>query len=232
MKLNNNIETPEWILKDLAKSGLTLKNFPIEPLTSEQELRERLGFTSIAGTPIITVSGYWILYPNIPGFYRLKLKEKIGEIKYLSPKGAGNHPFILPEVYKIATAYNPDKPIFFTEGEKKAAKATLEGFPCIGLSGVWCFKDKDSDFLADLDELNFKHRRCYICFDSDITHKLNIRQAELRLTVELLNRGAEVFAVRLPDEENGDKNGLDDYLVRHGRDSFTALLKNSEEVSE
>jgi len=33
---------------------------------------------------------------------------------------------------------NPDAPVYITEGEKKAAKAWLEGIPCIGISGIWC----------------------------------------------------------------------------------------------
>jgi len=226
--MTNNAEHHDWVLEDLNKSGLTVHNFTIEPLRNENELKERLGFPVFGAIKIIDVGGYWISYPNAPGYYRLKLKKKIGDIKYFSPEGKGNHAYILPEVYKVAIAYNPDKPIFFTEGEKKAVKATSEGFPCIGLSGVWCFKDSDNEFLPELDNLILKYRKCYICFDSDITHKFNVRHAELRLTVELINRGAQVFAIRLPNEPNNDKNGLDDYLVRHGSDSFKALITKSQ----
>ena len=172
----------DWMVLDLRNSGLSPEEFKIEPLKDERELKERLGFTKIGNTKIIDVSGYWMPYPNAHGYHRLKLKHPIetdeGRVKYLSPKkemGFGNHAYILPEVEKICRPYNPDKPIFFTEGEKKAVKATLEGFPCIGLSGVWCFKDKENDFLPELDELNLKHRKCYICFDSDITHKFQVR---------------------------------------------------------
>jgi len=232
-------QIPEWIGNDLKKSGLKPEDFAIEPLQSKEELIDRLGFAHIDGNSILRIGGYWIPYPNAPDYHRLKLKHPIetdnGKVKYLSPKkemGFGNHAYILPEVYKIVAAYNPDKPIFFTEGEKKTVKAILEGFPCIGLSGVWCFKDSENDFLPELDNLNLKHRKCYICFDSDITHKIHVRHAELRLAVELMNRGAQVFAVRLPDEENGDKNGFDDYLVRHEKDKFIELLKENEEESE
>ncbi len=112
--------------------------------------------------------------------------------------GFGNHAYILPEVMKIASTYDPDKPIFITEGEKKAAKATLEGFPTIGLSGVWNFKDGENDFLPELDGLIFKHRKCYIVFDSDITEKHNVKHAELRLAVEILNRDGIPFSIRFP----------------------------------
>ena len=56
-----------WIEKDLQKSGLSNENFTIEPLKGEAELMERLGFTSIPGTSIMTVGGYWIPYTNVPG---------------------------------------------------------------------------------------------------------------------------------------------------------------------
>ncbi|MGE5444529.1 MAG: DUF3854 domain-containing protein [Ignavibacteriales bacterium] len=201
----------DWIIKDLAKSGLTPENFAVEPLRSKAELEARLGFTIIkdkSGTvlSLIEICGYWIIYPNVPGYYRLKLRREIetedSKIKYLSPLkelGKGNRAYILPEVEKILKNYSPDKPILVTEGEKKSAKATFEGFPCIGLSGVWMFGDSDNDFLPDLDQYSWKNRTVFIVFDSDITGKHGVKQAELRLAIELMNRGARVCSVRLPN---------------------------------
>lgn len=208
-------EFDKWIIKDLAKSGLTPENFTVEPLRSGAEPKERLGFTAVKDelgnwVKIIDIGGYWIPYPNVPGYYRLKLQREIidqegNNIKYLSPKkemGFGNHAYILPQVAQVAQPYNPDKPIYITEGEKKAAKATLEGFSTIGLSGVWNFKDSENDFLAELAELNLRNRKCYICFDSDISHKFQVRHAELRLAVAIINRGGILLSVRLPNGSN------------------------------
>lgn len=211
-----------WVIKDLEKSGLTPDTFHIEPLRSEAELKERLGFADIGNTSIMGVGGYWIRYSNVPGYRRLKLREKVGDVKYLSPKNGGNHAYILPQVAEIATKFNPDKPLFFTEGEKKAAKATLEGFPCIGLSGVWCFKDKDNDFLPELENLDLKGRKCYIVFDSDISHKLSVRQAEQRLAIEIINRGGIPFSVRLPND--GENGKLDGYLAGCGAKALWKLV--------
>jgi len=201
-----------WMQKDLQKSGLSIENFTIEPLKREAELWERLGSAPISRTRILTVGGYWIPYPNAPGYYRLKLKTPIvtekDTIKYLSPTkkmGFGNKPYILPEVKKLLEAYNPDKPIFITEGEKKAAKATLEEFPCIGLSGVWCFKGSENEFLPELDEYNWKDRSVYIVFDSDLSANPNVQLAERRLADQLNKRGAKVLFIRLPEEPNSDK---------------------------
>jgi len=97
-----------WILEDLAKSGLTPENFAIEPIIDEKQIKERLGFSMIKDdngnwVKIFDVGGYWVKYPNVENYYRLKLKQKIGDSKYLSPKGRGNHPYVLPEVKTIST---------------------------------------------------------------------------------------------------------------------------------
>lgn len=216
-----------WIVDDLEKSGLTPDSFTIEPLQNEKQLWDRLGFAKLGNTEIIKIGGYWIHYPGIENFYRLKLKEKIGDAKYLSPKGSANQCYILSEIRELAKQHNPDKPLFITEGEKKATKLTLEGFPCIGLSGVWNFKDNDNEFLPRLDELNWQYRNVYIVFDSDITKKHNVKQAELRLAVELINRGAKPISIRIPGVSKA-KTGIDDYLVQNGKDSFQNLLDKAQ----
>lgn len=226
----------EWIIEDLKKSGLTPTNFTIESIESEEEIQARLGFTALKNKAgewvnIIEVGGYWIPYSNVPNFYRLKLRYPVetenGTVKYLSPKGAGNHAYILPEVEELLKNYNPDKPVFVTEGEKKAAKGTLEGFPTIGLGGVWSFKDTENDFLPELEKLVWTDRRVYLCFDSDITEKQPVRHAELRLAIGLISHGAVVYSIRLPNEPDGSKNGLDDYLVRYGPEEFRKLIENA-----
>lgn len=207
-----------WVMEDLKKSGLTIENLRVEPLKSEKELKERLGFTRIKGKSgklykIIDICGYWIPYPNILGYYRLKLRRPVIDSKgnkrnYLSPLkklNKGNHAYVLSEVGKILSNYSPDKPIYITEGEKKAAKATLEGFPCIGLGGVWMSGDKENDLLPELDQYIWTDRTVYICFDSDITEKRNVKHAELRLAVKLINKGARVYSVRMPNEEGGNE---------------------------
>ena len=77
--------------------------------------------------------------------------------------------------------------------------------------------------------MNFKFRKCFICFDSDITEKHHVRHAELRLAVELINRGAIPISLRLPNEADRSKNGLDDFLIRYGKEKFEELLTKAEE---
>jgi len=124
--------------------------------------------------------------------------------------------------------FKPDTPIIITEGEKKAACAVKHGFAAIGLPGVRMFKDSENEFLPELEGISFEYRKVYIVFDSDIITKHHVRHAELRLAVELINRGAaEVLAARLPNEPDGAKNGLDDYIVRHGKEAFEERLEEA-----
>ncbi|MGE5445247.1 MAG: hypothetical protein ACM3SR_11715 [Ignavibacteriales bacterium] len=115
----------DWDIKDLADSGLTPENFTVDPLRSEAELEARLGFTSIGNISIIDIGGYWIPYPNVPKYYRLKLREKIGDAKYLSPKDKGNHAYILPEVQEIAKDYKPDRALFLLKAKRRPLKPLL-----------------------------------------------------------------------------------------------------------
>jgi hypothetical protein len=178
-------------------------------------------------TSILDIGGYFIPYPLQEGYFRLKLRYPIGDAKYLSPKGSSNYPYIVKVVNDIAEKYNPDHSIIFTEGEKKTAKAIREGFMTIGLPGVWNFKSSDNDFLPQLENLNLKYRKCFIVFDSDIIGKHSVRHAELRLAVNLLNRGAIPLSVRFPVKQNGDKNGLDDFLVVCGKNELQKLIDKS-----
>lgn len=240
----NLSQLPDWIISDLDKSGLTPDNFRIELLKDMPEIKKRLGFYTIKDISGKYVKfrendGYWIPYPNAPDYYRLKLRSPIntnnGIIKYLSPKKEMcfvNKPYTLPQVQRILEIYKPDEPILITEGEKNAAKATLEGFPCIGLSEVWNFKDSENNFLPELDGYNWKDRSVYIVFDSVIANKHNVKQAEIRLAIKLINRGAKVLSIRIPSESNGDKNGLDDYLVCYGNEAFQDLIKNARPTLE
>ena len=194
MEINNKF-IDDWIKEDLAKSGLDINTFPIIPLKSEEQLKKILGFSTIGNQSILAVGGYFIPYPLQEGFCRIKLRNPIGDAKYLSPKGSHNYPYITKEVYDAAKDYNPEIPIIFTEGEKKTAKAVKEGFKAIGFAGVWCFKNSDDDFLPQLDNLNLKYRKCFIAFDSDIVNKHNVKPVSGTTFLVLpLSSAASIFS--------------------------------------
>ena len=125
-----------------------------------REVHQRLSYRQVTREEAYELVGYklsgWVvpfcdpkgnpyLHQEKP-FYRLKPdpEQFKGDDppKYLTPKGAGCRPYFS----RLATEekYKTCKQLFFTEGEKKADAQTNHGFPCIGLSGVYGWRDKRS----------------------------------------------------------------------------------------
>jgi putative DNA primase/helicase len=179
-------------------------------------------------------NGYVRLKPDRP-----RTSQKDGKpVKYESPKGLTNRAYLPPGT--PAALKEPSAPLVLTEGEKKAAKADQEGFPCIGLVGVygWQLKrtrDKggkatgERQLIDSLASVSWQGRPVFLCFDSDAATNPNVRMAEWHFAEVLARHGATVKIVRLPAGEPGPdgmaaKFGLDDYLVAHGPDAFRVLL--------
>jgi putative DNA primase/helicase len=164
-------------------------------------------------------------------------------IKYESPIRSSNRAYFPPGT--LAALKDPSAPLVGTEGEKKAAKADQEGFPCIGLVGVWGWikkrkRDKDGnaegerELIDDLASIPWQGRPVFLCFDSDAATNPNVCRAEFHLAETLARKGAIVKIVRLPQGEPGPdgtpaKVGLDDFLVAQGLDAFRALLASAVE---
>lgn len=114
-----------------------------------------------------------IVIPYVEGFSRVRLDvpliSKNGRTaKYLSPGDSENRLYIPKPVQAVLK--DSSTPIYITEGEFKALKLTQEGFPCIGLPGIWGFS-RDRKLLPDFDEINLKGRKVTIILDSDARRK-------------------------------------------------------------
>src|SRR5690606_41111251 len=151
-------------LADLERSGLTVEHarrMEIEVYSREESVE--LGLSEVA-------AGYAIPYFDLDGksteFFRDRLLEdtatgfqkltgKRGP-KYLQPPGTLPEAYLAPFINWREIAADPTAPLVITEGEKKAAKATIEVIPTIGLGGVWsfCSKKQIIDFLTTLEALN------------------------------------------------------------------------------
>ncbi|MFH1919442.1 MAG: phage/plasmid primase, P4 family [Planctomycetota bacterium] len=154
-------------------------------------------------------------------------------VKYESPRKRDNEPYFPPGVGP--TIDNPAAPLLITEGEKKTLAATQAGFPCIGLVGVYGWKNKRAErLLPALERIPWKQRPVFIAFDSDLTDKPEIQDAVARLAMLLTGQGAVVRVVYLPDgppDKSGKptKTGLDDCLLTHKPGDLQKLIDAAEE---
>lgn len=153
-----------------------------------------------------------------------------GKPKYFSVSGADTHLYVPPgfDAVYAATDY-----LIITEGEKKAAKAVQEGFPCVAIAGVDMWADStalrtekanhqsrspSTPLLKRLADLA-TDRKCLVVFDSDAREKYQVRGARRRLKDALLFQAtnwAREMDLPVPEQAGEAKVGLDDLLVYPG----------------
>jgi hypothetical protein len=159
------------------------------------------------------------------------------EIKYEAPKGGGHRAYF-PAGFPAEALTDTSVSLLITEGEKKAAAGQQAEFNTVGLSGVdaWSVKRDEGpdgrkvgerELITDLDAIAWQGRTVYIAYDSDRLDKPNVRQAERALSQALEARGAKVLIVQLPAGTDGQKVGLDDYLVTHDPADLRHLLEQA-----
>lgn len=234
----------------LLSSGLTMEDMVklgIEPLgpIATGNLHDSFASKCSMKIPYFGIDGSPLQpRPKWPAFYRLRYLEDVEDpnsfagqtdkkkLRYVNEPEAGVAAYFpkLVDWFEIAT--DPNIPIIITEGELKAAKATKEGFPTIGLGGVFNFKAvrQGIGFLPELEEFDWVKRFVYICFDSDFRTNSNICLAMNQLAEELVERGAMPLVLSLPDVVEGGKTGLDDFLVSVSdpETAFTEVLRQAE----
>ena len=175
----------------------TLKRAQIRLFSGDSKrLKERLGFASINGQSILTVSRL----VEIPSFspdgqisdYHFRLYPAIEDRRYLHPAGKPARPYILPEIWAIREKAN--KPLWVTEGAKKVLKLIQHGSAAIGLQGIWGFREgaqgEETFLFDDLKRFIWQGRTVYLGFDSDLWTNPQVRFALFELALKLTGRGA------------------------------------------
>lgn len=167
--------------------------------------------------------------------YLAEPPHRIGPIKhkpqrYDQPGGSGVRAYF-PVAAGVAwseIAKDSKQALLITEGEAKALATTLAGFATIGLGGVFNYL-LDGELLPELAVFKWHARDVFIVFDSDAASNPNIQYAEARLVDELMRkRGARVFLVRIPPNQDGSKCGLDDFILANGIDRLERLLAETD----
>jgi len=184
------------------------------------------------------------IYPpgqDEPALYRLRpdkprTKRDGKPIKYEQPRGTRLR-IDVPPLLRDALQ-NPTIPLIITEGEKKgdslcsAILRERKDLAVVDLPGVWGFVSKDAfgnvTFSNDLRMIPLKDRHVYICYDSDVMTKPQVRSALHSLTDLLSRKGAKVWWIQLPSKP-GEKVGVDDFLVQgHTLDDLLQLAQGPE----
>lgn len=128
---------------------------------------------------------------------------------------------------------NPEEPLIITEGELKSAKACKEGFPTLGIGGVynWRSNKLGIEWLPSLDDITWLRRNVYLCFDSDYKTNPRVCRALKNFAESLQEKGAFTYLVNLPELASVEKVGLDDFLLHAGpsaNEMFEELLATAE----
>lgn len=188
-------------------------------------------------------------WDKVPAAKRADYADGDGELpKYLSPKGCGSRPYFSPLInwQKL----KPSSMLLLTEGEFKGDAGCGSGIATIAGAGVSAFVDKDdrnewqggdgsgwdteepdddrmpvSRFLPELELIPWRFRPVGIVFDSDVTKKFQVRKSIESLISHVRARAGVGFPVILPNELDGSKNGLDDFLARHGAEALKLLVE-------
>lgn len=226
----------------LKSSGIDdsdLKSLGLSYLSAEQTQKLHTSFKPLCSLKIEyhDHNGESLIdWPKSKPFYRLRYLELPTDFQSLTDKKPVRY---VQEPNTAPVAYFPqcvewqpivndvNRPIILTEGELKALKASQEGFPAIGLGGVynWRALKLGLEWLPSLEPVKWSKRNVYICYDSDYRTNIMVCVALQELAEELHRRGAFVHIVSLPELTGLDKVGLDDFLVHEGAAAASQLAK-------
>jgi len=196
---------------------------------------KRLGFSDFQRHVPCLLIPAWDVHGEIATYQIRPDTPRIGKkgkpIKYETPKDSR----LIIDVPPAAREWlgDPKRPLFVTEGARKADCAVSRGLCCVAILGVWNWRGRNQDdgltALADWEAIALKGREVYIAFDGDVVTKIEVWQALRRLQAFLESRGADVRVIRLPVGEGGAKVGLDDYLAAgHSVQDLVALVNAPE----
>jgi hypothetical protein len=155
-------------------------------------------------------------------------------VKYESPVGSELRAYF-PEA-SLPLLNDGKSPVYVTEGEKKALALAQLGLAAVGIGGIWCGceprqgnsgnKNNSPRLIPDLAAIPWKGRVAYIVFDYDAKPEKRQAAASARVRLGRALKAAgvrKVFPIELPPGPNGSKQGVDDFLVGHGRAAFAEL---------
>jgi len=235
-------DLPAAFAAKLAESKIdvkTAKGLCIEPRTADKAPTDIPFAEPGIFIPYFDIYGkktkFWryryLKQPLVRGFGSIVKKKPL---KYVQGKNTLNELYLPNFIDWEAVAADALMPIMITEGEFKAASASLlTEYPTIGLGGVWSWKSdkKRMPLIPGFEDFTWDQRPVYICYDSDAVTNPMVMQAENAFAKALTTLGAEPHIVRIPMGDEDAKMGLDDFIVQRCSENMEALddlLENAE----
>jgi len=252
------VPTERILIKDhldnLKTSGLTEETIRLLGWYTEHGPRELKRLLNWKRAWARTMGAGLVIPYRVPGqsdpvFHRVRpskprLVTKNGKQstrKYEQPEDVRTAPFFPPRSISTGALKDVTQPLYFTEGEKKAATLDQLGYATVGFPGVFNYHDatkynsrtKEGLELHPLliEHVAYAARHCVIVYDGDTrTNDLNQLAAQ-RLAGLLLAAGARSVTMVLPPDAES-KQGIDDYFVAHGEEATHTLLREGQQPIE
>ena len=155
------------------------------------------------------------------------------EHKFLSTRGPGYRPYILPPV--LDHAFDTSRAIYIVEKQTAALLLYQNGLSAIAFDGTWGAAEKREDgqpvkFHPVLAEFDWIGRPVYLCFDSDFRARTSVLWGLIRAYILFSVAGAVVRLLQWDSASKGiedyvaAKAGLDPAAQRRELDILTATL--------
>ena len=246
--LREKRDVSERHLVNLRASGLTDETIELAGLYTETvhkalaELMQRKVWPRMCGAAL--VFPFYLPGGTEPIGYRVrptyprteKRGAKTKQVKYDQSESAGVLVYFTPRA-RVGGWYGElERPLYWTEGEKKALVFDQLELCCVGLTGVWNWGDwklKDETgeermhpALRDLVTVAGRHH--VICFDADSRTNEQVMLAAARLAGVL--RAAGAASVRFVCPPSTEHKGIDDYYAAFGPDVTRQLLSSAEHI--
>lgn len=223
-ELKSKFHPDHWT--DLQKSGLSDEIISSAGIYSvpPADIQRVLGFN----TPKVE-SALAFPYPG-NDFVRLKVfppyEDKEGnKVKYLQRKDSGVHLYVSSLIKDKLNDIN--EPLYIVEGEKKTLAGVQKGLCCVGIGGIWNWKESGTDeLIPEIKNLLLLDRSIIIVPDSDFTKNRHVLEAVYRLGHKLEQLGAKVEIICLIlDKDDKAKIGLDDFFLTNDLEDFHSCKK-------
>ena len=167
--------------------------------------------------PILGGAQRYQLRPDEP---RLNSDQK--PVKFESQAGLGN---VLATSPLTASALRQEsQTIIIAEGITRVDALAAYGIPAVALPGCYAWRDKNG-VLPDFEALRLSGNAFILAFDGDAASNPSVNAALARLARYLRAKGAVVGLLRVPDDAEGQKLGLDDWLAQERFPDSTTVMR-------